>query len=98
MIKRSKYIINFFKKYYSIISKLELENKIKNKEKYILIDVRTPNETEINLIETAKKIPLNELEESLKLNDNEFKNKYNFNKPNKKDEIIFYCNINLINI
>jgi thiosulfate:glutathione sulfurtransferase len=87
LINRS---IKFFRKF-SIITKNELELKIKNKENYILIDVRTPKETDVCLIETAKKIPLSELEDALNLNNEQFNLKYNFVKPKSDDEIIFYC-------
>ncbi len=76
---------------YTIITKKELELKLQNKENFYLIDVRTQKETDICSIETSKKIPLAELEDSLKLEDKKFLEKYKFQKPKENDEIVFYC-------
>ena len=63
---------------HTIITKKELELKINNKEKFYLIDVRTPKETEVCSIETSKKIPLSELEEALRLEENKFLQTYEY--------------------
>jgi rhodanese-related sulfurtransferase len=56
----------------------ELRNKIKNKEKIVILDVRTQREYESGHIDGAVLIPIDELRENL-------------NKLNKDDEIIIHC-------
>lgn len=74
-----------------IIKKEELEKLIKEKSNYILIDVRNPDETKINLIETAQKVPLPEFQEAFQLDAKEFEKKYGFKKPIVEDHLIVYC-------
>ncbi|MBS3102639.1 sulfurtransferase [Candidatus Woesearchaeota archaeon] len=52
--------------------------KIKNNEDFILLDVRHPNENELTKIENSVLIPLNELPNRL-------------NELDKKKQIICYC-------
>ena len=73
------------------ISRKALQNLINLKGKYILIDVRTKDELEYGMIPTAKNIPLDELEEAIKLSDEEFQEKYKFKKFTKEDNIILHC-------
>ncbi len=76
------------------IEKIELDSIINN-NKFILIDVRDQKE----IIETgmitkdAKNIPLKEISESLKLDNDDWKKKYGFDKPTNQEEkfIIFSC-------
>jgi NADPH-dependent 2,4-dienoyl-CoA reductase/sulfur reductase-like enzyme/rhodanese-related sulfurtransferase len=56
----------------------ELRDKIKNKEKIVILDVRTRKEYENGHIEGALLIPIDELRD-------------NTGKLNKNDEIIIYC-------
>ncbi|KAG5669947.1 hypothetical protein PVAND_000236 [Polypedilum vanderplanki] len=60
----------------------------------LLIDVREPNELkETGQIPTSINIPLGQLEDELKLSDSEFQAKYQRNKPNPSDELIFHCKL-----
>jgi adenylyltransferase/sulfurtransferase len=56
----------------------ELDAKIKKKEKFILIDVREPNEYQINQIPGAKLIPLGSLPERV-------------DEINSAEEIVVHC-------
>ena len=70
----------------------ELQDIIKNKTKeYALIDIREKEELEHGIIPTSKNIPLGELKKALQLSEQEFELKYNFKKPSKSQQIIFYC-------
>jgi rhodanese-related sulfurtransferase len=82
----------------SIIKKNELEKLIKEKGKYVLIDVRTTEEINSGIIETAKTMAIDDksklseiVESNFKLNEKEFKEKFNFEKPKKNETLIFYC-------
>lgn len=75
----------------SMITKQELEKLIKNKSHYSLIDVRTPDETKGNLIETAKNVQLQEFQSAFQLDSSEFEKKYGFKKPEKDEHVILYC-------
>jgi len=61
----------------------------------ILIDVRRFEELKVGLIETPPgqwiHIPLNELEEAIELDNDDFAAKFDAQKPNVNDELIFYC-------
>ena len=76
---------------FPIVQKSELETLLKDKANFTLIDVRSYEETKDNLIETAKVLPLPDIEDANKLSEDEFKSKYNFEKPKQDDKIIFYC-------
>ncbi|MDA1196643.1 MAG: rhodanese-like domain-containing protein [Nanoarchaeota archaeon] len=56
-----------------------------------IIDVRRDDELEHGMLPNAKQIELQELEQALQLENEEFKTKYDFEKPNKEQELIFYC-------
>ncbi|MFC1769192.1 rhodanese-like domain-containing protein [Nanoarchaeota archaeon] len=73
------------------ITTSELKKLIDSKEKLFLIDVRGKNELEYGTIPTSNNIPLPELGEAFNLSEEDFKNKYGFNKPTKTEKIIFYC-------
>ena len=60
------------------ISVKELDSKIKRKEKFVLIDVREPNEYQINQIPGSKLIPLGSLPEHV-------------HELDSADEIVVHC-------
>jgi rhodanese-related sulfurtransferase len=75
-----------------IISKNSLANLIHSKKNdYTLIDVRNPDETRVNLIETAHKIPLPEFADAFSLDNTTFQHKYGFSRPTLDDRIVLYC-------
>eukprot|EP01080_Neovahlkampfia_damariscottae_P004323 gene4323-7679_t len=76
---------------FSSITKKEIKDLIQNKSKYLLIDVRTPDEYNEGAIETSKLIPLQEFPEAMKLEADHFEDSYGFKKPNKEDLVIIYC-------
>jgi len=61
----------------------------------ILIDVRRFEELNVGVIKTPPgqwmHIPLNELEEAVELDSDEFAAKFGARKPSVNDELIFYC-------
>jgi rhodanese-related sulfurtransferase len=53
---------------------------------------RNPDEHERGLIPTAQRLPLPELEAALRnLSDEEWKDQYSFEKPDKSTLLILYC-------
>jgi rhodanese-related sulfurtransferase len=57
-----------------------------------IIDLRNSNEIlKYGKIPNGRQVPLNELNESFLLTNNDFMKKYKFPKPNKTDNILFYC-------
>ncbi|KAG7096202.1 hypothetical protein E1B28_003653 [Marasmius oreades] len=56
-----------------------------------LIDVRGPDEVEQGMIPSATHIPIAHLEESLKYSLQDFQQKYGIPKPEKDQEVVFYC-------
>ena len=68
------------------------ENKDKEKKDYVLIDVRESDELVHGMIPTAVNVPLDEVEDALsELDQQAFKEKFGFEKPDKDDNIIFHC-------
>ncbi|KAG7097924.1 hypothetical protein E1B28_005235 [Marasmius oreades] len=57
----------------------------------IIIDVREPTEVRNGMIPTAVNIPLTTLHDSLKYSSEEFKKLYGVSKPERNQEITFYC-------
>jgi len=59
----------------------------------ILIDVRRFDEVDAGVIKSDKwiHIPLNELEEALELDDEDFAAHFDAQKPSVNDELVFYC-------
>jgi len=76
-----------------IVTKDALTERLKNKatKKFHLIDVRELEETALGTIEQATVLPLSKLEAALGLSHEEFKKEYGWDKPNKDDDVIFYC-------
>src|SRR3989338_8258982 len=74
-----------------VVKRDELKRLIDKKKDYVLIDVREKDELEYGMIPTAKNIPLEEISDSLDMNEKDFKKKYGFQKPKKEDNIIFHC-------
>ncbi|KAG7099451.1 hypothetical protein E1B28_001302 [Marasmius oreades] len=56
-----------------------------------LIDVREPDEVIQGMIPSAVNLPLSVLSESLQTSAEDFKQKHGFPKPQKNQEITFYC-------
>lgn len=75
------------------INKTSLQDLISKDEKYVLIDVRNPDELigDMPLIPTAKNVPMNDISSAVGLEANQFNEKYGFDKPNKDDRVIVYC-------
>ena len=74
-----------------IITRDELKKSIDEDKNYVLVDVRNEDELKYGMISTAKNIPTTEIQTAFELDDEEFKIKYNFEKPKKTDDLIFYC-------
>lgn len=56
-----------------------------------LIDVREPDETVQGMIPSAVNVPLSELSNAFALPAVTWKEKFNFEKPRRDQEVIFYC-------
>ncbi len=74
-----------------VVTREELRQLIETKGNYVLIDVREKDELAFGMIPTAENIPLDELEEALRMPADEFARKYHLAKPSKDDVIIFHC-------
>lgn len=74
-----------------IITREELKRAIDEDKDHVLIDVRNEDELKHGMIPTAKNIPMQEIQKAFELNDEDFKNKYNFEKPKQTNDLIFYC-------
>lgn len=69
----------------------KLKKLIKEKSVH-LIDVREKHELlETGVLPNSVNIPLGEIESALTMPRDEFKIKYNHNKPNSEEKIIFSC-------
>ncbi|XP_059223385.1 rhodanese domain-containing protein CG4456 [Stomoxys calcitrans] len=69
----------------------EVKDLPNHPEKY-LIDVRSRDMVDTDgSIPTSINIPFTELEDALKMEDNEFKQKYGRDKPSKEAVVIFTC-------
>uniref|UniRef100_A0AAG5CZW0 Rhodanese domain-containing protein n=1 Tax=Anopheles atroparvus TaxID=41427 RepID=A0AAG5CZW0_ANOAO len=63
-----------------------------NHPEKLLVDVRNPNEiADTGKIPTSVNIPFTQLEESLQLDDAQFKDKFGRSKPTRDADIIFHC-------
>jgi len=56
-----------------------------------LVDVREPDEVIQGMIPSAVNLPLSTLANSLYLHHSAFKEKHGFDKPQRDQELIFYC-------
>ena len=56
-----------------------------------MIDVREPDEVVQGSIPSSVNIPLSVLSPSLNMNAEDFEKKFGFKKPEKAQEVIFYC-------
>ena len=65
---------------YADISSLELNNMIENREKFILLDVRTEEEYEVSHIPNSINIPLSSLESQIE-----------HLLPYKDEKVVIYC-------
>ncbi|OMJ20531.1 putative thiosulfate sulfurtransferase, mitochondrial [Smittium culicis] len=65
-----------------------------NSSSNVIIDVRRPDEYEAGHIPTAHNIPVTEIKVAFELDNDSFKNKYGFDKPEKngaEKNIVLYC-------
>ncbi|KAH7128636.1 Rhodanese-like domain-containing protein [Dendryphion nanum] len=57
----------------------------------LLIDVREPSEFEVNSIPTAINVPIASQPDALLLPDEEFEDRFGFQKPPKEKHMVFFC-------
>lgn len=57
----------------------------------VLVDVREPGEVEGGAIPTAINIPVSSAPDALLMPEEEFDDKFGFEKPRKDQEVVFYC-------
>ncbi|XP_066954464.1 rhodanese domain-containing protein CG4456-like isoform X1 [Macrobrachium rosenbergii] len=63
-----------------------------NKDDFTIIDVRNPGEIEHEgHIPGAHNVPLPELDDALKMSDDDFNSKYGFDKPKDGDSLVVHC-------
>lgn len=74
------------------VSYEDVVSGIKNK-KFLLIDVRKPDEVAAGCIPGSKAVPVDDVEEALKLDASAFEKKYGFKKPSPIDPIVTYCRL-----
>jgi len=80
-----------------VISTEELKKMIDENSNYILIDIRRDEELKHGMIPTAKHLVLDDFQEAFDLIEEDFKEKYGFDKPKTISEsgdsklIIVYC-------
>ena len=65
----------------TILTTEELKKMIDNNEKFVLIDVREKEELNHGMIPGAEHLSSQEIENAFSLDENEFKEKYGFEKP-----------------
>ncbi|KAM6900468.1 thiosulfate:glutathione sulfurtransferase [Xenentodon cancila] len=75
----------------SVVTYAQLKTMLSNRD-IQLFDVRTPDEYQAGRIPEAVNIPLDTLEESLKLPPDHFEEKFQTKTPGKNDDnIVFHC-------
>ena len=74
-----------------IINRDDLKRLIDNKEDYVLIDVREKEELRYGMIPTAKNLPMSKFMGAFDLNEERFREDFEFERPKKEDNVIFYC-------
>lgn len=74
-----------------VVSTEELKKLIEDKGEYILIDVRREDELGHGMIPTAKHLCLDDVEEAFELDDENFRERFGFDKPSKEDLIVVHC-------
>ncbi|XP_061569394.1 thiosulfate:glutathione sulfurtransferase [Cololabis saira] len=75
----------------SVVTHAQLKTMLSNRD-IQLFDVRTPEEYQAGRIPQAVNIPLDTLEESLKLSPDDFEQKFQTKAPGKSDDnIVFHC-------
>jgi len=57
----------------------------------LLIDVREPHEFDANTIPTSINIPVTSQPDALLLDEEEFEDRFGFQKPPKGKEVVFFC-------
>ena len=57
----------------------------------LLIDVREPHEFEANTIPTSINIPVTSQPDALLLSEEDFEDRFGFQKPPKAKEVVFFC-------
>lgn len=57
----------------------------------LLIDVREPHEFEANTIPTSINIPVTSQPDALLLSEEDFEDRFGFQKPPKGKEVVFFC-------
>lgn len=57
----------------------------------LLIDVREPHEYAANSIPTAINIPVSSQPDALLLSEEEFEDRFGFEKPGLEKEVVFFC-------
>jgi rhodanese-related sulfurtransferase len=83
-------------RFYTNVNKTDLKIKMAHKPALLVVDVRNGDEiAQTGILQhkdvAAKNVPLGDLEGALKLSDEEFKRKFQFEKPKPTTEIIFSC-------
>ncbi|XP_066954504.1 rhodanese domain-containing protein CG4456-like [Macrobrachium rosenbergii] len=74
------------------MSDIDFEELNDKKDEFFIIDVRSPGELEYQgHIPGAHNIPLSELDEAMGLEDEEFAEKYGFEKPKEDETVITLC-------
>ncbi|ESN96085.1 hypothetical protein HELRODRAFT_163115 [Helobdella robusta] len=70
----------------------DVEKLVKNPPRIIILDVRRPEELrEEGNVPTAFNLPVDDLEDALKLNKKFFRVLFGFDKPDPDDLIVVYC-------
>jgi rhodanese-related sulfurtransferase len=79
------------------LSKVQVEKITEEpNQEYLLLDVRSREElNDIKPLPHAVNVPIDEVESAFSLPDQEFKQKYHFDKPPKDKKIVCYCKMGM---